>query len=112
MLSHHEKATFIGSDFYHIFQPTMDQGSHAVPENKYSTTSKEYYGNEASLNEQNLPLGCRGGLDLSKEVLWISVGQRTAKLQVFKVEDLKKILPLGRSQTKYGRPKLKSCTIR
>ena len=36
----------------------------------------------------------RRGLDLSKEVLWVSVGQRTAKLQVVKVGDLKKILPL------------------
>ena len=36
-----------------------------------------------------------GGLDLSKEVLWVSVGQRTAKLQFVKVGDLKKILPLG-----------------
>ena len=37
----------------------------------------------------------RGGSDLSKEVLWVSVGQKTAKLQVVKVGELKKILPLG-----------------
>ena len=32
----------------------------------------------------------RGGLDLSKEVLWGSVGQRAAKIQAVKVGDLKK----------------------
>ena len=39
--------------------------------------------------------GNKRGLDLSKEVLWVSVGQKTAKLQVVKVGELKKILPLG-----------------
>ena len=39
----------------------------------------------------------RKGLDLSKEVLWVSVGQRTAKLQVVNAGDLKKILLLGHS---------------
>ena len=34
----------------------------------------------------------RGGLDLSKEVLWVSVGQLAAKLRAFKVDGLKKIL--------------------
>ena len=34
-------------------------------------------------------------LDLSKEVLWVFVGQRTAELPAIKVEDLKKILPKG-----------------
>ena len=28
----------------------------------------------------------KGGLDLSKEVLWVSVGQRAADLQAVKVE--------------------------
>ena len=32
-------------------------------------------------------------LGLSIEVLWISVGQRAAKIQAVKVGDLKKILP-------------------
>ena len=32
----------------------------------------------------------RGGLDLSKEVLWVSEGQRAAKLQVVKVRGWKK----------------------
>ena len=35
----------------------------------------------------------RGGLDLSKEVLWVFVGQKAAKIQAVKVGDLKKILP-------------------
>ena len=42
----------------------------------------------------------KGGLDLSKEVLWVSVGQRVAKLQPVKVEGLKNILLLGQSRTK------------
>ena len=33
----------------------------------------------------------RGGFDLSKEALWVSIGKRKAKLQVVKVKDLKKI---------------------
>ena len=37
----------------------------------------------------------KGGLDLSKEVLWVFVGQRTAKLPAIKVGGLKKILPNG-----------------
>ena len=44
----------------------------------------------------------RGGLDLSKEVLWVSVGQKTAKLQVVTVGDLKEILLLGWSQNNWG----------
>ena len=32
----------------------------------------------------------RGGLDISKEVLWASAGQRTAKLKAVKVGDRKK----------------------
>ena len=35
------------------------------------------------------------GLDLSKEVLWVSVGQRAAELPAIKVGGLKKILPNG-----------------
>ena len=35
----------------------------------------------------------KGGLDLSKEVLWVSVGQRVAELQAVKVGGQKKILP-------------------
>ena len=35
------------------------------------------------------------GLDLSKEVLWVSVGQRAAVLQAVKVGSQKKILPIS-----------------
>ena len=37
----------------------------------------------------------KGGLDLSKEVLWVSVGQRAAELQAVKVGGQQKILPVG-----------------
>ena len=37
----------------------------------------------------------KGGLDLSKEVLWASVGQRAAVLQAVKVGGQKKILPIS-----------------
>ena len=35
------------------------------------------------------------GLDLSKNVLWVSVGQRAADLPAVKVGGQKKILPIG-----------------
>ena len=35
------------------------------------------------------------GLDLSKEVLWVSVGQRAAELRAVKVGGRKKILQIG-----------------
>ena len=37
----------------------------------------------------------KGGLDLSKEVLWVSVGQRAPELQAVKVGGQQKILPTG-----------------
>ena len=37
----------------------------------------------------------KGGLDLSKEVLWVSVGQRAADLQAVKVGGQKRILPIS-----------------
>ena len=37
----------------------------------------------------------QGGLDPSKEVLWVSVGQRAADLRAVKVGGQKKILPIG-----------------
>ena len=37
----------------------------------------------------------KGGLDLSKDILWVSVGQRTANLRAVKVGCQKKILPIG-----------------
>ena len=41
----------------------------------------------------------KGGLYLSKEVLWVSVGQRTAKLQAVKVGDLKKSCCLAKVES-------------
>ena len=55
--------------------------------------SKTYIKNAASLlisKHVN-----RRDLDLSKEVLWVSVCQRAAKLPAVKVGGLKKILPNG-----------------
>ena len=37
----------------------------------------------------------KGGLDLSKNVLWVSVGQMAADLRAVKVGGQKKILPIG-----------------
>ena len=42
----------------------------------------------------------RRGLDLSKEVLWVSAGQRAAELPAIKVGGLKKILPIGLAREK------------
>ena len=43
------------------------------------------------------------GLDLSKNVLWVSVGQGAADLRAVKVGGQKKILPRGRSRTRVAR---------
>ena len=43
----------------------------------------------------NIDFVNKRGLDLSEEVLWVSVGQRAAELQTVKVGDQKKILPSG-----------------
>ena len=53
----------------------------------------------------------RRGLDLSKEVLWVSVSQLAAKLQAVKVGGLKKILPPGPNQTTRGQRRVDSWTI-
>ena len=60
----------------------------------------------------------RGDPLLSKEVLWVFVGQKTAKVQAVKIGDLKKILSLGLSSgfkprimgssRKFDRPQLYS----
>ena len=42
----------------------------------------------------------KGGLDLSKEVLWVSVGQKKAVLGAFKVGGKKKILPITSVRTR------------
>ena len=43
------------------------------------------------------------GLDLSKNVLWVSVGQGAADLRAVKVGGQKKILPRSRSRTRVAR---------
>ena len=45
----------------------------------------------------------KGGLDLSKNVLWVSVGQGAADLQAVKVGGQKKILPIGPVRTRFAR---------
>ena len=40
------------------------------------------------------------GLDLSKEVLWVSVGKRAAELQAVKVGGQNEILPISPAQAK------------
>ena len=45
----------------------------------------------------------KGGLDLSKNVLWVSVGQGAADLRAVKVGGQKKILPIGSLQAKGAR---------
>ena len=45
----------------------------------------------------------KGGLDLSKNVLWVSVGQGAADLRAVKVGGKKKILPRGWSRTRVAR---------
>ena len=40
------------------------------------------------------------GLDLSKEVLWVSVGQKAAVLRAVKVGGKKKILPISPARAK------------
>ena len=42
----------------------------------------------------------RRGLDLSKEVLWVSVGQRAAELPAVKIGDKKKILSISPVRTR------------
>ena len=42
----------------------------------------------------------RKGLDLSEEVLWVSVDQRAAELQAVKVWGQQKILPIGPTRAK------------
>ena len=49
----------------------------------------------------------KGGLDLSKNVLWVSVGQRAADLQAVKVGGLKKIRPFGPARATRVRDRLR-----
>ena len=48
----------------------------------------------------------KGGLDLSKNVLWVSVGQGAADLRAVKVGGQKKILPIGPLRAKGARTRL------
>ena len=75
------------------------------------------YVNGVFLTRQNLCLKCCQSLeqklckqsvqDLSKEVLWASVGYRASKLQAVKVGEMKKKnLPSGQSQTTQVRPRV------
>ena len=45
----------------------------------------------------------RRGLDLSKEILWVSLYQRAADLPAVKVGGQKKILPSGPFRTRFAR---------
>ena len=45
----------------------------------------------------------KGGLDLSKEVLWVSVGQRAADLRAVKVGGQQIILPISPVRTRFAR---------
>ena len=45
----------------------------------------------------------KGDLDLSKEVLWVYVGQGAADLRVVKVGGQQKILPSGPVWTRFAR---------
>ena len=45
----------------------------------------------------------KGGLDLSKNVLWVSVGQGAADLRAVKVGGQKKILPIAPVRTRIAR---------
>ena len=47
--------------------------------------------------------GNRECLDLSKEVLWVSVGQRAVVLRAFKVGGQKKILLIAPVRTRFAR---------
>ena len=48
----------------------------------------------------------KGGLDLSKNVLWVSVGQGAADLRAVKVGGQKNILPIGPLRAKGARTRL------
>ena len=54
--------------------------------------------NKSAARLLNIDCVIKGGLDLSKEVLWVSVGQRAAVLQAVKVGGQKKILPISPAQ--------------
>ena len=51
------------------------------------------------------------GLDLSKEVLWVSVSQRAEDLRAVKVGGQQKILPSGPVRTRFARAGLMGRTF-
>ena len=60
--------------------------------NRYNTPNKQALGKGVILREQNHPKNSfmnksmvLRGLDLSKEILWVSLGQRAPKLQAVKL---------------------------
>ena len=61
----------------------------------------KYIKNSARLLHRNLVN--KRGLDLSKEVLWVSVGQRAVELPAIKVEGQKKPLLSGPVRTCFAR---------
>ena len=60
----------------------------------------EYIKNTARVLNRNCVN--KGGLDLSKNVLWVSVGQGAADLRAVKVGGKKKILPIGPHASEAG----------
>ena len=80
--------------------------------NENGTLTNKPYWNEGTLNGDYYTKSAarllnrvwvnKRGLDLSKEVLWVFVGQRTAELPAIKVGGLKKILPSGRVRTQFA----------
>ena len=87
------------SETWYIQFPTMN----IVPLVESIMEMGSLWERKTSIENPICPLNCyivwRRGLDLSKEVLWVSVGQRTAKLQAVKVGDQEKFLPLCQSRT-------------
>ena len=63
-----------------------------------------YYQSPARLVHRNWVN--KGGLDLSKKVLWVSVGQMAAELQAVKVKGHEKILPISQVRTCFARARL------
>ena len=63
-------------------------------------TEKEYIKSAARI----LDINCvyKGGLDLSKKVLRVSLGQRAVDLRTVKVGGLRKIVPIGQVRTRFA----------
>ena len=81
-----------------LFKPLLDNPYVSGVIFREKNLSKKY------CQSYELKVCFRKGLDRFKWILWISVGQRAAKLQDVKDEGMKKILLLGRSRTACVRP--------